>query len=393
MCARRTRARPLGVRHVASPRRAPPETSPTPAWLPMRGAPRSRGASGRSRARTRAAGATSSTSSAPCTRPGAPPRRRCARSSSASAPTPWSSSSIRSGWTSPWRTRWWPPEGRSTARTCSRARPLRSGSARWSCSATPRRAAARARARISRRPRTSRTRSSPVAVAPVLGQGARRERRRSPPRRTTKASVRETPRAAVRAFRRGARRGPGEAFPLRGPAAVAALALLASAREATAAAAHEQAVRRSPRRPMPPSAWRPRPRTPSRPLTAPVAGRATEILLEARTRFWRPARAGRRRGGDDRARGGAAHASTPTLPRRRRRRGSFRSFPRRFRSARKLREKRLRHAPVLTLRRPLRAGETRRLNLSEPRWLAMTTPPRRRAAATRAARKSRAGSR
>ena len=102
--------------------------------------PRSRGASGRSRARTRAGRRREFYVVAPCTRPGAPPRRRCARSSSASAPTPWSSSSIRSAWTSPWRTRWWPPEGRSTARTCSRARLLRSGSARWSCSATPRRA-------------------------------------------------------------------------------------------------------------------------------------------------------------------------------------------------------------------------------------------------------------
>ena len=309
----------------------------------MRGAPRSRGASGRSRARTRAAGATSSTSSAPCTRPGAPPRRRCARSSSASAPTPWSSSSIRSGWTSPWRTRWWPPEGRSTARTCSRARPLRSGSARWSCSATPRRArcpSSRARD-CSRRPRTSRTCLACGGRSSTWAGRSARAATCSPPRRTTKASVRETP------TRRGScvspRRSPrtrGSSCPSAGPPRWPRWRSWPPRGRRSRRRRTSRRFRRSPRSPRAsPSAWRPRPRTPSRPLSPrswPAGPRRS--CWRPGTRFWRPApRApppSRRRWTAARC-GAWRTRSTPTPPRRRRRRArSFRSFPRRFRSAR-----------------------------------------------------------
>lgn len=171
---------------------------------------------------------------------------------------------------------------------------------------------------------------------------------------------------------------PGKLLPLRGPAAVAALALLASAREAVAAAAHEQAV--------PPLATlassvavglAPSPADAvAAALTALVAGRATEILLEARdevlaTSAARAAavaaamdRGALRRvahafDADAAATAAAARAELPELP----------APPVPERAAdRKTKSVTL---PCFTLRRPLRAGETRRLNLFEPRWLAM----------------------
>ena len=139
---------------------------------------------------------------------------------------------------------------------------------------------------------------------------------------------------------------PGKLLPLRGPAAVAALALLASAREAVAAAAHEQAV--------PPIATlassvavglAPSPADAvAAALTALVAGRATEILLEAR---------------DEVLATSAARAELPELPA---------EVPERSRGSARRGSVTL---PCFTLHRPLRAGETRRLNLFEPRWLAM----------------------
>ncbi len=170
---------------------------------------------------------------------------------------------------------------------------------------------------------------------------------------------------------------PGKLLPLRGPAAVAALALLASAREAVAAAAHEQAV--------PPLATlassvavglAPSPADAvAAALTALVAGRATEILLEARdevlaTSAARAAavaaamdRGALRRvahafDADAAATAAAARAELPELPA---------EVPERA-ADRKTKSVTL---PCFTLRRPLRAGETRRLNLFEPRWLAM----------------------
>ena len=171
---------------------------------------------------------------------------------------------------------------------------------------------------------------------------------------------------------------PGKLLPLRGPAAVAALALLASAREAVAAAAHEQAV--------PPLATlassvavglAPSPADAvAAALTALVAGRATEILLEARdevlaTSAARAAavaaamdRGALRRvahafDADAAATAAAARAELPELPAppvpERSRKSATNSVT----------------LPCFTLRRPLRAGETRRLNLFEPRWLAM----------------------
>ena len=166
---------------------------------------------------------------------------------------------------------------------------------------------------------------------------------------------------------------PGKLLPLRGPAAVAALALLASAREAVAAAAHEQAV--------PPLATlassvavglAPSPADAvATALTVLVAGRAMEILLEARdevlaTSAARAAavaaamdRGALRRvahafDADAAATAAAARAELPELPA---------EVPERSRGSVTL--------PCFTLRRPLRAGETRRLNLFEPRWLAM----------------------
>jgi len=165
---------------------------------------------------------------------------------------------------------------------------------------------------------------------------------------------------------------PGKLLPLRGPAAVAALALLASAREAVAAAAHEQAV--------PPLATlassvavglAPSPADAvAAALTALVAGRATEILLEARdevlaTSAARAAavaaamdRGALRRvahafDADAAATAAAARAELPELP-----------------AELDITTKSV-TLPCFTLRRPLRAGETRRLNLFEPRWLAM----------------------
>lgn len=171
---------------------------------------------------------------------------------------------------------------------------------------------------------------------------------------------------------------PGKLLPLRGPAAVAALALLASAREAVAAAAHEQAV--------PPIATlassvavglAPSPADAvAAALTALVAGRATEILLEARdevlaTSAARAAavaaamdRGALRRvahafDADAAATAAAARAELPELPA---------EVPERSRGSARRGSVTL---PCFTLRRPLRAGETRRLNLFEPRWLAM----------------------
>ena len=171
---------------------------------------------------------------------------------------------------------------------------------------------------------------------------------------------------------------PGKLLPLRGPAAVAALALLASAREAVAAAAHEQAV--------PPIATlassvavglAPSPADAvAAALTALVAGRATEILLEARdevlaTSAARAAavaaamdRGALRRvahafDADAAATAAAARAELPELPA---------EVPERSKGSARRGSVTL---PCFTLRRPLRAGETRRLNLFEPRWLAM----------------------
>jgi len=168
---------------------------------------------------------------------------------------------------------------------------------------------------------------------------------------------------------------PGKLLPLRGPAAVAALALLASAREAVAAAAHEQAI--------PPLATlassvavglAPSPADAvAAALTALVAGRATEILLEARdevlaTSAARAAavaaamdRGALRRvahafDADAAATAAAARAELPELPA---------EVPERSGKTKTV------TLPCFTLRRPLRAGETRRLNLFEPRWLAM----------------------
>ena len=165
---------------------------------------------------------------------------------------------------------------------------------------------------------------------------------------------------------------PGKLLPLRGPAAVAALALLASAREAVAAAAHEQAV--------PPIATlassvavglAPSPADAvAAALTALAVGRATEVLLETRDEILATsaaraaAVAAATDGGalrrvahafdadaDATAAAARAEAETPETPRRS--------------------ETDTVALPCFTLRRPLGAGETRRLNLFEPRWLAM----------------------
>ena len=215
---------------------------------------------------------------------------------------------------------------------CGAAR--RAGRARRRQGALAARARSRATAHVARGPRGP---ASPVAVAPVLGQGARRERRLVPRRggRRKRPFARRR-RAAVRAFRRGARRGPGEA-PAPPRARRGGRAGAPGSARGVAAAAHGQAV---PPTATPVSRRRglfPRPADAVAPLAL-VAGRATEILLEARdevlatsaarapaavARRWTAAGCGARRRASRRCRdgGGGRHE----LP----------SFPRRFRSARK----------------------------------------------------------
>ena len=203
-----------------------------------------------------------------------------------------------------------------------------------------------------------------------------------PPRRTTK-SVRSRDADAPRfvRFAEALAADPGKLLLLRGPAAVAALALLASRGEAVAAAAHEQAV--------PPIATLASSvavglgalaaDAVAAALTALVAGRATEILLEARDEVLATsaARAAAVAAAMDRsALRRVAHAfDAPTPPRRRRRARSFRSFPRRFpeRSRGSARRGSV-TLPCFTLRRPLRAGETR----PEPLRAALAGDDRRR---------------
>ena len=169
---------------------------------------------------------------------------------------------------------------------------------------------------------------------------------------------------------------PGKLLPLRGPAAVAALALLNSARESLAAygaaATHEQTV--SPLAALAASVavgLAPSPADAvAAALTALAVGRATEVLLETRDEILATsaaraaAVAAATDGGalrrvahafdadaDATAAAARAEAETPETPRRS--------------------ETDTVALPCFTLRRPLGAGETRRLNLFEPRWLAM----------------------
>ena len=107
-----------------------------------------------------------------------------------------------------------------------------------------------------------------------------------------------------------------------------------------------------------------------------MAGRATEILLEARDEVLATsaARAAAVAAAMDRgalrrvAHASAADAAAAAAAAR----AELPELPRRFRSAREGSARRGSVTlPCFTLRRPLRAGETRRLNLFEPRWLAM----------------------
>ena len=175
---------------------------------------------------------------------------------------------------------------------------------------------------------------------------------------------------------------PGKLVPLRGPAAMAALALIATAREGVAAA---HGVAATPSQAVSPLATlatlassvavslAPSPADAvATALTALVAGRATEVLLEARDEVLAASA----------ARAAAVAAATD--------RGALRRVTHAFdadadataaaaassradadaESSRRFGSDSV-TLPCFTLRRPLRAGETRRLNLFEPRWLAM----------------------
>lgn len=175
---------------------------------------------------------------------------------------------------------------------------------------------------------------------------------------------------------------PGKLVPLRGPAAMAALALIASAREGVAAA---HGVAATPSQAVSPLATlatlassvavglAPSPADAvATALTALVAGRATEVLLEARDEVLAAsaARAAAVAAATDRgalrrvAHAFDADADATAAAAASARADADAESSRRFGSASVT-------LPCFTLRRPLRAGETRRLNLFEPRWLAM----------------------